>query len=158
MTEAERLSRAVALARQLERAQRAVEAFFDRAGGTRQIERSPGTWKKLLARRDRLVTELRAIGIDLFHLDGAQLSAARISNVVEMLAQYRDAQRASERASDARASLAPGSSRARVTTANARWMRASEHRNRLEARVRELGVNAHASVVRGDAIDLPAAK
>jgi hypothetical protein len=43
------------------------------------------------------------------------------------------AQRASERAAQARAALPAGSSRARVTTANAKWMRAAEHRDRLLA-------------------------
>jgi len=45
------------------------------------------------------------------------------------------AQRASEKASARRRSLPVGSSRARVTTANARWMRAAEARDRLAAAV-----------------------
>lgn len=48
---------------------------------------------------------------------------------------FRDletAQRASTKASEARAALPAGSSRAKVTTANARWMRASEERDRKE--------------------------
>ena len=43
----------------------------------------------------------------------------------------RKAQAASERAMDARGALPPGSSRARVTTANARWASAAEHRDRV---------------------------
>ena len=43
-----------------------------------------------------------------------------------------------ERAANARAKLAPGSSRARVTTANARWMTACEARDRYAERVRQL--------------------
>jgi hypothetical protein len=41
------------------------------------------------------------------------------------------AERKSERAADARRALPPGSSRARVTTANARWARAAEERERI---------------------------
>lgn len=46
---------------------------------------------------------------------------------------YRNARAASERAADARANLPPGSSRAKITTANARWMSAAEERDRLAA-------------------------
>ena len=45
---------------------------------------------------------------------------------------------ASEKASDARARLGPGSSRARVTTANARWARLAEARDRVAAQIREM--------------------
>jgi hypothetical protein len=38
----------------------------------------------------------------------------------------------------ARASLPPGTSRARVTTANARWARAAEERDRILRRVEEM--------------------
>lgn len=48
------------------------------------------------------------------------------------------AQRASERAADARAALPMGSSRARVTTANARWRAAAEARDRAEAHLNSL--------------------
>ena len=47
--------------------------------------------------------------------------------------EYLAAHRASGKASKARADLPAGSSRARVTTANARWSSAAEHRDRLEA-------------------------
>jgi hypothetical protein len=47
--------------------------------------------------------------------------------------EYLAAYRASEKASKARAALPAGSSRARVTTVNARWSSAAEHRDRLEA-------------------------
>lgn len=47
-----------------------------------------------------------------------------------------DAQKRSTKASDARAALPAGSSRPRVTTANARWMRAAEDRDRCEAALR----------------------
>ncbi len=65
--------------------------------------------------------------------------SAPLSHLVRELAR---AQKASERASAARAALPPGSSRARVTTANARWMRAAEHRDRLLAQVEALRGNA----------------
>jgi len=41
----------------------------------------------------------------------------------------------SVKASEARAALPPGSSRARVTTANARWARAAEERDRVAAQL-----------------------
>lgn len=44
---------------------------------------------------------------------------------------YLAAERASARAADARAALPIGSTRARVTTANARWKSAAEERDRL---------------------------
>lgn len=39
----------------------------------------------------------------------------------------------STKAAESRANLPPGSTRARVTTANARWMRAAEDRDRITA-------------------------
>jgi hypothetical protein len=48
--------------------------------------------------------------------------------------------RASERACRARAALPPGSSRARVTTANARWANAAEARDRCQERIEALEV------------------
>jgi len=48
-----------------------------------------------------------------------------------------NAQKASTKASDARFALPAGSSRAKVTTANARWMRASEDRDRQAERLRK---------------------
>jgi len=43
----------------------------------------------------------------------------------------RAAQAASDHAMERRRALPPGSSRARVTTANARWITAAEHRDRI---------------------------
>lgn len=43
---------------------------------------------------------------------------------------------ASDKAMDARASLPPGSSRAKVTTANARWTALAEERERLGDKLR----------------------
>lgn len=46
-----------------------------------------------------------------------------------------DAQAKSTRAMQARQRLEPGSTRARVTTANANWARAAEHRDRCQDRL-----------------------
>ena len=46
--------------------------------------------------------------------------------------------KASEKACRARGALPPGSSRARVTTANARWARAAEARDRVQEMVAKL--------------------
>jgi len=58
------------------------------------------------------------------HLDAAK-DIARLAKL------YAQAVEQSERASDVRAALPIGSSRARVTTANARWMSAAENRDRI---------------------------
>ena len=47
--------------------------------------------------------------------------------------ELKKAQSASTRAMEARRRLPGGSSRARVTSANARWARAAEHRDRIAA-------------------------
>jgi len=47
------------------------------------------------------------------------------------------AEAASERASQARAALPPGSTRARVTSANARWASAAEYRDLLRGQLAE---------------------
>ena len=49
------------------------------------------------------------------------------------------AEAASAKAAEARSRLPPGSSRARVTTANARWARAAEHRDDVARRLTEAG-------------------
>lgn len=48
--------------------------------------------------------------------------------VAELTRELARAEKASEKATAARAALPPGSSRARVTTTNARWSRAAEYR------------------------------
>lgn len=47
------------------------------------------------------------------------------------------AERRSEKLAEARSKLPPGSSRARVTTANARWARAAEYRDLLRRQLDE---------------------
>jgi hypothetical protein len=51
------------------------------------------------------------------------------------------AQKACDKTCAARAALPAGSSRAKVTTANARWMSACEERYRREQALRDLGVD-----------------
>jgi hypothetical protein len=58
----------------------------------------------------------------------------------EMLRELRALERKVERTSEARRLLPPGSSRARVTTANARWSTACAARDRLQAELQRRGV------------------
>ena len=51
------------------------------------------------------------------------------------LKRYIDAQAASTRAQDARGAMPGGSTRARVTTANARWAQLAEGRDRVKEHV-----------------------
>ena len=55
-----------------------------------------------------------------------------------VLCELYEAEVKSARLAEARAALPAGSSRARVTSANARWMRAAEHRDRLRAELEAL--------------------
>lgn len=48
------------------------------------------------------------------------------------------ATKAAEQAAEARRSLGPGASRARVTTANARWAARAEERDRLRAEIERM--------------------
>lgn len=50
------------------------------------------------------------------------------------------AQRKSEQAMERRHELPPGSTRARVTTANANWAKAAEHRDRILEQIEAEGV------------------
>jgi len=59
--------------------------------------------------------------------------------------QYERAKAASERAAERRAALEPGSSRARITTANAKWGIAAEERDRCLARL-----EAAEAILRGE--------
>lgn len=56
-----------------------------------------------------------------------------MNRLSENLRDYLAACRASQKVCDARAALPIGSSRARVTTLNARWSNAAETRDRLAA-------------------------
>ena len=53
------------------------------------------------------------------------------TEIASLETALRRAQAASHRAMDRRRALPPGSTRARVTTANANWARAAEHRDRI---------------------------
>lgn len=67
----------------------------------------------------------------------------RYRRAATLTRQLADAQAKTERAFEARSALPAGSSRAKVTTANARWMRAAEHRDRLLVQLEDIGVNLH---------------
>lgn len=54
-----------------------------------------------------------------------------LDRLIGLLRQYKSATIQSAKASAAREALPAGSSRAKVTTANARWARAAEERDRL---------------------------
>jgi len=56
-----------------------------------------------------------------------------VKTVAQLERALAAAQAKSDRAMEARQRLAPGSSRARVTTANARWSIAAEARDRIAA-------------------------
>ena len=62
--------------------------------------------------------------------------------VMRLTRELAAAQAASDKASRARAALPAGSSRAKVTTANARWARAAEHRDRIAAELDAARVRA----------------
>lgn len=57
------------------------------------------------------------------------------AELAALIKKYLEAQKASERAMEARMKLASGSTRARSTTANANWARAAEGRDRLQESV-----------------------
>lgn len=69
-------------------------------------------------------------------------------NTQSELERYRrllqQAEKDSLKACKARGDLPIGASRARLTTANARWMRASEYRDRILAKISELESQAKA--------------
>ncbi len=69
----------------------------------------------------------------------ADLTAARLL-VDRAFRALIAAQKASDKASEARFKLPAGSSRAKVTTANARWMRSAEFRDLCSDRLMRLGV------------------
>jgi hypothetical protein len=56
-----------------------------------------------------------------------------MQRLTENARAYLMAKRDSQKASDARAALPVGSSRSKVTSANARWMAAAEERDRIAA-------------------------
>ncbi len=63
----------------------------------------------------------------------------RKREIAKLKTRYAKAVTAAQRAAEARRALPPGSSRARVTTANARWAAAAEYRDMLADQLRELG-------------------
>lgn len=71
-------------------------------------------------------------------MSGAKHTPGESAEIRKLRVELARAERDSQKATEARASLPPGSSRARVTTANARWMRKAEHRDRLARQLGEL--------------------
>lgn len=63
------------------------------------------------------------------------ITAESAAELAALIKKYIEAQKASERAMEARMKLAAGSTRARSTTANARWAQAAEGRDRLQEAV-----------------------
>lgn len=63
-----------------------------------------------------------------------------VKRLADLMRELARAEAAVERASARRRDLPPGSTRARVTTANARWMQAAEERDRIKEELDELGV------------------
>lgn len=63
---------------------------------------------------------------------------ARNREVAALRRELAKAIKHSQRLSAARANLGPGTSRARVTSANAKWARAAEYRDSLRRRLEEL--------------------
>lgn len=66
------------------------------------------------------------------------MTAPEITTLCDLRRQLKLANAASLKAATARANLPAGSSRARVTSANAKWARKAEERDRLLAAVAEL--------------------
>jgi hypothetical protein len=70
----------------------------------------------------------------------------KYDTLAALVRDLQAAERKSLAAMQARGALSPGGTRARVTTANARWANAAEHRDRLIERVaaeaRRLGLGA----------------
>ena len=60
------------------------------------------------------------------------LTPSLAQQIKDACSEYIAAQKACIKASDARFALPPGSTRARTTTAAARWSRCAEDRNRKE--------------------------
>lgn len=62
----------------------------------------------------------------------------REATLVRLRADLEKAQKKSMKAAEARWRLPPGSARARVTTANARWAQAAEARDRIQEKIERL--------------------
>lgn len=87
-----------------------------------------------------LITKIRAQQVGII-IQEVEVAAANFINAAALKSARKDlaaAEKKSAKAAETRASLPPGSSRARVTTANARWSRAAEARDRAAALVAKL--------------------
>lgn len=68
---------------------------------------------------------------------------ARADELIATLREYRIAEIAVAKTSARRRAIPAGGSRAQVTTANARWATACEHRDRIAARLVDYGVDLY---------------
>lgn len=75
------------------------------------------------------------------HVPAVERRVLRAEELIATLREYRAAEVAVAKASARRRAIPAGGSRAQVTTANARWMSACEHRDRIEARLADYGVD-----------------
>lgn len=89
-----------------------------------------------------LLEQLDATGVSLPARDA--LTPESLAQVIPLLSRLALDEVAVERRSEARRALPPGSTRARVTTANARWATACEARDRTARELRHLGVDPDA--------------
>ncbi len=109
----------------------------------------------------RQLDELRECGVSIIDADGRPgIDAPRVRLVLLAVVRLLRAESAVERASEARRLLPGGASRAKVTTANARWSTKCEGRDRVLAELLELGVDMHArsavvSPLRAHAVHAP---
>lgn len=83
-----------------------------------------------------LLTMLKASGAGAARRDAQRLPLPKRS-IAQIRRELAAAEKRSHAMAKARAALPAGSSRARVTTINARWMSAAEHRNRLLEELRK---------------------
>lgn len=60
------------------------------------------------------------------------------ATVERLRKRLQKATQTAQKASEARRALSPGSTRARVTTANARWLARCEERDRIAAQIAEI--------------------
>ena len=127
-------------------------AYAERERGRAEAEKRAAEWQRLESapRRDYEAEALaRDKAWDAQEAEEARLNAeAKARDRAYRLAEeakghpsakaFLKAQQASLKASEARRLLPSGSSRARITTANARWARAAEERDRLELEIPEI--------------------
>lgn len=90
-----------------------------------------------------LAARLRELGVAV-----GDVTAERLGVIVPALSRLTLLEVAVEHASEARRRLPAGSSRAQITTANARWSTKCEARDRELLELQRLGVDPHAPIAR----------